>query len=240
VIKRIRFATRAAGTSPDDFAPAWREAVARVVETPAAARPARVAVCTTLRDPDDAVPRHDGVALEWFVDGDHLARYEMWLATAVGEAMSAAIDEVLDADASPLLDADEHVLRGEDWLEARWRDGGAKYKHMAVARRAEGLSQAEFSQRWQTRAGQLRRAGDRVVTAIPDDTLGLAYVQNHPRPRPGGEWAYDAVNEVWFDDLDGLQRRVEWFRENLRDGAEDDLVRENWFLVVREEVVRGA
>jgi hypothetical protein len=108
---------------------------------------------------------------------------------------------------------------------------------MAVALRAEGLTQAEFSERWQARAGQVRRAGDTAVTAIPDEARGLAYAQNHPRPRPSGEWAYDAVNEVWFDDLDSLQRRVEWFRENLRDGAEDDLVRVNWFLVVREEVV---
>ena len=71
---------------------------------------------------------------------------------------------------------------------------------------------------------------------IPEDARGLAYVQNHPRPRPEGEWAYDALNEVYFDDLDSLRTRIEWFREHLLD-QEDDLVRENWFIVAREEVV---
>jgi hypothetical protein len=62
-------------------------------------------------------------------------------------------------------------------------------------------------------------------------------VQNHPTPRADGDWPYDAVNEVYFDDLDALRVRVEFFAETLGDQTEDDLVGDNWFVVAREEVV---
>lgn len=45
------------------------------------------------------------------------------------------------------------------------------------------------------------------------------------------------MNEVWFDDLEALKVRVQFFAETLGNGAEADLVRENWFVVAREEVV---
>jgi len=82
------------------------------------------------------------------------------------------------------------------------------------------------------------------------EVRGRAYVQNHPDP--AGERVYDAVNEVWFDDLAGLRARVEWFRANLSGPAgsgpagsgpvgsgpaEADLVRQSWFIAVREHVV---
>jgi hypothetical protein len=226
VIKRIRFATKRAGLSSADFAASWRDAMTRAANAPAGARPARLALCFTLADVDGGDARHEGVALEWFVDADHLARYESWLGSDNGRAHAAAVDAVVDLGASPLLVADEQVMRGADWLEQRWRDGDDKLKHMAVALRAHGLTQAEFSERWRSRAG---RVG---ATPIPDEARGLAYVQNHPVP---GGWAYDALNEVYFDDLDSLRRRVEWFRD-LGD-TEDDLVRENWFLIAREELL---
>ncbi len=236
MIKRIRFATRAPGLSPDAFLDSWRDAVGQVVDAPVEVRPTRAALCHTLPDAVGTDVKHDGVGLEWFSDADHLARYDAWLDTDDGRALTSAIHDVLVPDASPLILADERVMRGADWLEQRWRAGGDKFKHMAVALRATGLSPAEFSELWKSRAGQVRRAGDEKATVIPDVARGLAYVQNHPRPRSTGEWAYDAVNEVYFDDLAGLRLRVDWFRDNL-DGTEDDLVRENWFLVVREEVL---
>lgn len=136
-----------------------------------------------------------------------------------------------------MIVADESVLRGADWLKQRWRRGGEKLKHMAIALRAAELTPAEFSDRWRSRAGQIRRPGAAVVTLIPDAARGHAYVQNHPRPRTAGEWAYDALNEVRFDDARSLRTRIEWFRENLRDQAEDDLVRQSWFIAARETVL---
>lgn len=123
--------------------------------------------------------------------------------------------------------AEELVLRGAEWLEARWRDGGERFKHMAFARRAAGLTPVQFAERWRSHAGSVGGV------PIPDEAKGQAYAQNHPLPRDEGEWPFDAVNEVWFDDLDGLRRRVEWFAEH-HDPAGDDLFGPSRFLAVRE------
>jgi hypothetical protein len=56
------------------------------------------------------------------------------------------------------------------------------------------------------------------------------------RPGPAG-WAYDAVNEVYFDDLDGLRTRIAWFAEHFDRVGEEDLVGESWFVAVREEAL---
>jgi len=131
------------------------------------------------------------------------------------------------ADTGHLL-ADEHVMRGDDWLARRWRDGADVLKHMALATRAAGLTRAEFSQRWRSHAGT---AGTAV---IPGEARGLAYVQNHP---VAGDWPYDAVNEVYFADLDGLKARVEWFRANVPDPADGVLFGNSWLIAVREVIV---
>jgi hypothetical protein len=171
---------------------------------------------------------HDAVGFEWFEDPDHLARFARWLTTRPGPEPGAVEIPTVT------VEVEEVVLRGQDWLERRWRRGGNALKHMAIARRAEGLTPSEFSDRWRARAGTVRAPGAAAAVAIPGEARGQAYVQNHPRPRTGGEWAYDAVNEVYFDDLEGLRRRIAWFEDTLSGGTEDDLVRENWFLAVDE------
>lgn len=123
--------------------------------------------------------------------------------------------------------ANEVVLRGNDWLEQRWTEGGDKFKHMALAHRAPGLSRDEFVERWQTHAGT---SGG---TTIPDAARGLAYVQNHAVE---GEWTYDAVNEVWFDDVESLKVRGDWFAANPP--TPDALFGDHAFLAVRETVLR--
>ncbi len=97
---------------------------------------------------------------------------------------------------------DEVVVRGAEALTTRWADAGERFKMMSVGRRNPALTRAEFVERWRTEAGRL--GGDR----IPDELRGLAYVQNHPR---GDDPPFDAINEVWFDRLDDLRRRAEWF-----------------------------
>ncbi|TDC65012.1 hypothetical protein E1200_19170 [Actinomadura sp. GC306] len=223
MIKRITFVTRSGDVPAGRFPAAWRDAAAGALDAPDGVRPVRAAVCTTLPGLTGPGPGHDGIGIEWFADVRHLERFETWLGTPGGPA---------DPAASAVVAAEESVMRGAGWLDRRWRAGGERLKHMAVAVRAEGLAPAEFSERWRGHAGRTR-------AAIPDRVRGLAYVQNHPLPRAAGDWAYDAVNEVYFDDEAGLRARIAWFRENLPGPVRDDLFRASWFLAVREEVLAG-
>jgi EthD domain-containing protein len=225
MIKRITFAT-AGGNDRAGLRESWPAIVAAVLDAPGAARPVRVASCVALPDviPD---PAHDAIGLEWFADADHLRRFEDWLAAA-GPAPAG----LFEPSATAVVVAQEHVLRGSDWLEQRWTTGGPCLKHMAVARRAAGLTPAEFSQRWQNHAG---RVG---TTPIPDVAKGCAYAQNHPLPRPNGDWLYDAINEVWFDDLEALRTRIQWMTDALSTSTDDDdLIGESSFIAVREQVL---
>jgi hypothetical protein len=225
VIKRITFAPRPrAGREPDAERSAWLDEVAAAVDAPYEVRPARVAVCTALPELVEPLAPHDAVALQWFPDVTRHERYEAWRAgESAGEGTAVVVV------------ADEVILRGADWLERRWRDGGTRLKHMAIARRASDLTQAQFSERWRNHAGRVGRAGAAPLV-IPDAARGQAYVQNHALPRASGDWAYDAVNEVYFDDAAALRTRIEWFRENL-DPDDDELVRAAWFVAAREEIL---
>ncbi len=237
MIKRIRLASRNGALAPAAFAEAWPSAAGAAGGAPAGARPDRIAVCTTLTDLSGADPRHDGIALEWFTDAAHLARFEAWLDTPAGRAATAAVEAVVATDASPVIIADELVIRGADWLPERWAAGGDRFKHVSIARRSENLTPAEFSQRWRGHAGRVAPPGADRPVAIPERVQGLAYVQNHPVVRASGDWAYDAINEVYFDDPGALRERIAWFRENLPDRNATDFVSRSWFLAAREEVV---
>jgi hypothetical protein len=174
--------------------------------------------------------------MEWFSDIDHLHRFGAWLEGAAGRSAAQEMEAVVDNAATSVVVADELVVRGGDWLERRWQQGGDKLKHMAVALRAAGLTHEEFSDRWKNRAGRIRQS-EGVELVIPDEARGRAYVQNHPRA--GRDWAYDAINEVYFEDLDALRLRVDWFDQNLGNDAEEDLVRQSQFMAVREAVFLG-
>ncbi len=223
MIKRIRFARLRPGATPED----WRDTMRREAEGGVGAAPLRVVVCEVLSgDSPDAL--HDGVGIEWFTDADHLARCDEW---AAGRR-----DEVLDGARSPFLLAEESVMRGADWLARRWRSSTDVLKHMALARRAAGLTSEEFSARWRSRAGTLGSAAGPVLV-IPERAKGQAYIQNHVLPVPPGGWPYDAVNEVYFDDIESLRYRLSWFTENMSAGAENDLVSTATFLALRESLV---
>jgi hypothetical protein len=174
---------------------------------------ARAVACEVIPELSDPAPPHEWITVEWFASGT----------LPVARTVPVAPVERLS------VVAEEAVLRGAAWLEQRWQDGGSVVKHMALATRAAGLTQAEFAARWRAHAGTAGGA------PIPDEARGLAYVQNHPVP---GEWPYDAVNEVYFRDLDGLRRRVEWFRWNVPAPADGSLFGQSWLLAVREVVIR--
>jgi hypothetical protein len=98
---------------------------------------------------------------------------------------------------------EEVVQRGADALAAHRAGGGDGLKMMSFGRRNPALSPAEFAARWRRESGRL--GGD----PIPDELRGFAYAQGHPAPGP--DPGFDAVNEVWFDQLDDLRRRALWF-----------------------------
>jgi hypothetical protein len=172
-------------------------------------------------------PKHDGFGLAWFADTGHLASYEEWYCDSQAQK---DLQDVLDLDNSPVVAAEEHVMRGADWLDERWRQGGSKFKHMAIAQRAKGLTLKEFFELWQTRAGKVGGA------VIPDEARGLAYAQNRPL-LTGEEWAYDALNEVYFNDLEGLRARIDYFAATMSEQSEDDLVSEAYFVAVTEDLI---
>lgn len=224
MIKRIRFVSRRAGLSPDGFAAAFPRAVACMDGVPEPLRPRRGVACTRLVDLGGGSD-HDGVSMEWFADLTALRRYEAVAAPSV-EPLNAAIEPA----ATVRLIAEELTLRGAAWLADRWTQG-TKFKHMALARRAAGLSPAEFSARWRGKQGTVGAA-----ISIPEEARGRAYVQNHPLACRR-EWAYDAVNEVYFDDLDALRARIAFFEPLDVTSAEAGFVRSPRFLAVIEHVV---
>ena len=145
-------------------------------------------------------------------------------ASAHREITIAWID---DETVPPGQAVDEFVLRGEPWLARHRRVGATSYKHVALAHRADGLDRSTFLERWRAHAGSVG------TTPIPDQARGLAYAQNHPADERG----YDAVNEVWFDDIDALATRVAWMRDALKDGPDPTLFASSTLLAVREEIV---
>ncbi len=237
MIKQFTFVNRQPDLSAAAFPGLLHEVFRPRAGAPLPARPLRAALCTALPG-EGPPPRHDAVSLEWFEDEAHLERFEEWRSAAAPTQRSAGPLEA--SRPGTVVVATEVVRRGADWLRARWSEGGPKFKHMALARRADHLTPAEFSRRWQAHAGTISRSGAAGDLVIPDDARGLAYVQDHPVPRREGGWAYDAVNEAYFDDLAGLQLRAGWFEQNVGRDAQEDLVGDRWFLCVREDVLVAA
>jgi hypothetical protein len=178
------------------------------------ARAVRVTVCEPLPGFGDCP--WDRIVTEWFEERPD------------PESLPGA---TMEAPRGALI-VSESVLRGRDWLDRRWESGGERLKHMALAVRADGLTREEFSGRWRAHAGT---AGG---VRIPDEARGLAYVQNHVLSE-GWDGAgldavnFDAVNEVYFDDLAGLRQRVGWFAANP---VADPLFGSSRFVCVRETV----
>lgn len=190
---------------------------------PVALRPLRSVLCTSLPEGD---PTHGSIRIDWFIDLEALQRHCAW-------EREHAQPRAAEAPGCIEVIAEEHVLRGADWLEQRWRTRGPKYKHMALARRAPGLTAAQFSERWRNRPGQIG-GGQTPSLAIPEAAKGRAYCQNHS---VSSEPAYDAINEVYFDELADMRPRLDFFRDHPVAQLDADLVQEPRFLVVREWIL---
>lgn len=215
----------------------WVEALASDAGArPARGRPVRVALAVPVALPELPPPRFAAVDLQWFAAVDEARANEAWLGAA---------DAGLRPGSAPYgrgscrVIAEEVVLRGRAHLDARWQEGGERYKMMSFGRRNPALTAAEFSARWRREAGNL--GGE----PIPDAVRGSAYVQNHPLPLDDGEWPLDAVNEVYVEDLDALRRRAAWFaarRESAGRSGAGGLMSptEMWSMGVRESPLTPA
>ena len=87
---------------------------------------------------DHRRPRNDVISLGGSATASTCAGLESWLGTPAGRAVREQRSEVIEFDASPVVAARERVVRGADWLERRWQEGGPKLKQLAIASRARG------------------------------------------------------------------------------------------------------
>ena len=208
-VKVVRFLDR----EPEGLRGRWAQALAAGDPV---GRPSRVAVAVPLSGFPE--PPFAAVDLQWFPDVAEALANEAWLASVDPELAAGSCRVVVE----------EVVVRGQDYLAGRWKAGGDRYKMMSFGRRHPDLTPVEFSAQWRGHAGRL--GGEQ----IPDEVRGLAYVQNHPVPVEGHEWPFDAVNEVWFERLDDLRRRRDWFA--ARPGAVPSFMSPDhlWSMFVRE------
>jgi hypothetical protein len=195
----------------------WAAALAGV---PGPGRPDRVALGVPLVVSGLPAPRFAAVDCQWFAGAVEAEANEAWL-RAAGPDLGAA-------PGSLRVVAEEVVLRGEDWLDARWAAGGERYKMISCGRRDPAMAASELSARWRREAGRLG------AEEIPEAVRGQAYAQNHPLALDGAERRLDAVNEVWFDRFADLRRRGAWFA--ARPDAGRPLWVETWSLYLREIV----
>jgi hypothetical protein len=192
---------------------------ARALSGPeAAGRPARVALAVPLVLAGLPPSRFVAVDCQWFADAAEAQANRAWL-EAAGPDLGAS-------PGSLQVITEEVVLRGQDWLDARWAAGGERYKMMSCGRRDAAVPAAELSTRWRREAGRLG------AEEIPEEVRGQAYAQNHPLGRGGTDRPLDAVNEVWFDRLADLRRRGAWFA--ARADAARAMWAETWSLYLRE------
>ncbi len=212
--KVIRFLPAVPPSSRDADAPGQAGAPHQAGAPSTAGAPHQVTLATALHLPGLPIPRFAAVEIVW--PGDAPAGPD-----SDGPTRSGAGDGTVE------VPVDEVVVRGADALASRWAEGGERYKMMSFGRRNPALTRAEFLARWRAEAGRL--GGD----PIPGALRGLAYVQDHPH---GDDPPFDAVNEVWFDRLDDLRRRAEWFADRP---VPADLMSpdECWSLYLRETVV---
>jgi hypothetical protein len=199
--------------------------VAAAPEAPPAARPVRVTVAEVIEgivegiaDETGGEPRHRSMATATFADAAQLDAYLGWSG--------------LEPPAEVIV-ARDHVMRGADWLEQRSQRGGRVLKHVALAKRADGLTLGQMLEGWAGHGGAVQGPGEQAV-AIPAEIRGLAYVQHRPLVERGHEWPYDAITEVFFDDVDALRARATWFASGPG-AAPQALFRQSWFLALRED-----
>ncbi len=89
-------------------------------------------------------------------------------------------------------------------------------KVISLLKRKEGLSHEEFSKYWFEKHAPF---GNSIA---PPEALSKRYVQNHALQLGKGESPYDAVAELYFDDIAGMQRWIDWYYSDAGKPLRDD------------------
>jgi uncharacterized protein (TIGR02118 family) len=74
---------------------------------------------------------------------------------------------------------------------------GTMYKILLFMKRKPGMSVAAFREYYETRHAPLC---EKYSTAVTRYIRRYVDPQTHPETGPGGEFAFDVITELWFDD----------------------------------------
>jgi len=196
VIKRVTFVRRASTAPVETFAAQWRSAtLARVESLPPSLRPIRLAHCVVRSGATK--PPWDGVAISWH----QTTSLESWTNSW------AHADSPLDGPGVSVT-VEERIVEGGDWLDDRWRDGGAMgFVLIGLIEAADGLSRAAFRDYWWDRHRPLANS------LVPVDLAPVAYVHDYVLDdgavAAGFTWA--GIGEMYERSPSTARQRGEWF-----------------------------
>ena len=200
VTKRLTFVRRAPTVPAEEFAVRWRDAtLARFDALAPSRRPRRVVHCVVR--PGATRPSWDGVELAWFAATDDATGAASWThAPELG-------DTPLDGSAVS-VDVEERTVSGGDWLEDRWRLGGALGSVLiGLIEAADGLGREAFRDYWWDRH---RPLADGLV---PDEVAPVAYVHDYVLDESAADsgFTWAGIGEMYERSLSTARRRGEWF-----------------------------
>ena len=200
MIKTFSILRRNPTITREEFADQWRDFDQELVSA-VSSPPERLVHCHALKL-GRSEPRHDGVRIVWHTDDD--ARKELAAAAAASER-SEPWAAITDPAATIELIMDERVVRGDDWLTARWttRADENVYMLLGFIERKASLTIPEFRDYWWDTH---RPLANRL---IPVDAQANAYVQNRVFDDSTAPW--DGCGELYLDSLDLLSARAAFF-----------------------------
>jgi uncharacterized protein (TIGR02118 family) len=136
-----------------------------------------------------------------------------WWQSEEAQSLCGVESDLMDPAQTRSGATHERVLKGRDRLfdDAVRREQGGAVKVVAFLKRRPDMSTAECCRYWEQCHAPL------ALTAVPADVFAYAYVQNHCIVEKGTEPDFDAVAELYFDDLKAVRRWSRWYASD--DGA---------------------
>jgi uncharacterized protein (TIGR02118 family) len=94
-------------------------------------------------------------------------------------------------------------MGASEWVPSKnkLKEVDAMIKSFAILKKKDSLSQDEFVRYWKEKHGPL------VAKVIP----GMKkYIQHHPVRVPGVEYEISGIAELWWDDVESIQKYLKW------------------------------